>query len=85
MFVICCAVYRVGLGSVLIQHGNVIRYSSRILKPYVKKYSTHDLELASIVFAWKIWRYYLYGVHIDVFTDHKGLKYVFIKKIAYVK
>ncbi|WMV24218.1 hypothetical protein MTR67_017603 [Solanum verrucosum] len=25
------------------------------------------------VFAIKIWRHYLYGVHVDVFTDHKSL------------
>ncbi|WMV37778.1 hypothetical protein MTR67_031163 [Solanum verrucosum] len=24
-----------------------------------------------------IWRHYLYGVHVDVFTDHKSLQYVF--------
>ncbi|WMV19208.1 hypothetical protein MTR67_012593 [Solanum verrucosum] len=29
-----------------------------------------------------IWRYYLYGVHVDVFTNHKSLKYVFIQKDA---
>ncbi|KAH0724948.1 hypothetical protein KY284_000813 [Solanum tuberosum] len=26
-----------------------------------------------MVFALKIWRHYLYGVHVDVFTDHKSL------------
>ena len=41
---------------------------------------THDLKLAAIVFALKIWRYYLYGVHVDVFTDHKSLQYVFSQK-----
>ncbi|KAH0712585.1 hypothetical protein KY289_008544 [Solanum tuberosum] len=32
------------------------------------------------VFALKIWRHYLYGVHVDVFTDHKSLQYVFTQK-----
>ena len=41
---------------------------------------THDLELAAAVFALKIWRHYLYGVHVDVFTDHKSLQYVFSQK-----
>ncbi|WMV32978.1 hypothetical protein MTR67_026363 [Solanum verrucosum] len=38
-----------------------------------KNYLTHDLELAAVVFALKIWRHYLYGVHVDVFIDHKSL------------
>nr|GFC92914.1 retrotransposon protein, putative, Ty3-gypsy subclass [Tanacetum cinerariifolium] len=62
-----------GLGCVLMQHGKVIAYASRQLKPYEVKYPTHDLELAAIVFALKIWRHYLYGESCDVFTDHKSL------------
>nr|GFA23311.1 putative reverse transcriptase domain, aspartic peptidase domain protein [Tanacetum cinerariifolium] len=34
-----------GLGFVLMQHGNVIAYASRQLKPYEANYPTHDLEL----------------------------------------
>ncbi|KAH0644897.1 hypothetical protein KY284_032781 [Solanum tuberosum] len=45
-----------------------------------KNYPTHDLELAAVVFALKIWRHYLYGVHVDVFIDHKSLQYVFTQK-----
>ena len=33
-----------------------------------------------MVFALKIWRFYLYGVHVDVYTDHKSLHYVFTQK-----
>ncbi|KAH0761202.1 hypothetical protein KY290_017275 [Solanum tuberosum] len=58
----------------------VIAYTSRQLKVHEKNYSTHDLELAAIVFALKIWRHYLYGVHVHVFTDHKSLQYVFSQK-----
>ncbi|XP_069149165.1 uncharacterized protein [Solanum lycopersicum] len=35
------------------------------LKVHEKNYPTHDLELAKVVFALKIWRHYLYGVHVD--------------------
>nr|GEZ85466.1 putative reverse transcriptase domain-containing protein [Tanacetum cinerariifolium] len=35
-----------GLGCVLMQHGKVIAYASRQLKPYEVNYPTHDLELA---------------------------------------
>ncbi|WMV50014.1 hypothetical protein MTR67_043399 [Solanum verrucosum] len=43
------------------------------LKVHEKNYPTHDVELAAVVFALKIWRHYLYGVHVDVFTYHKSL------------
>ena len=42
-----------------------------------ENYPTHDLELAAVVFALKIWRHYLYGVHCRIFTDHKSLQYIF--------
>ncbi|XP_075087692.1 uncharacterized protein LOC142169690 [Nicotiana tabacum] len=56
-----------------VEHGKVIAYASRQLRKHEQKYPTHDLELATVVFALKIWRHYLYGVHIDVFTDHQSL------------
>ncbi|KAH0652607.1 hypothetical protein KY289_030285 [Solanum tuberosum] len=80
VFVVYCDASRVGLGCVLIQNGKVIAYASRKLKIHENNYPTHDLELAAVVFALKIWRHYFYGVHVDVFTDHKSLQYVFSKK-----
>ncbi|GJS96693.1 putative reverse transcriptase domain-containing protein [Tanacetum coccineum] len=56
-----------GLGCVLMQHGKVIAYASRQLKPYEVNYPTHDLELAAVVFALKIWRHYLYGEACDIY------------------
>ncbi|KAH0748282.1 hypothetical protein KY290_027514 [Solanum tuberosum] len=79
-FVVYCDASRVGLGCFLMQHGKVIAYALRQLKVHEKNYPTHDLELAAVVFALKIWRQYLYGVHVDVFTDHKSLQYVFSQK-----
>ena len=32
------------------------------------------------MFSLKIWRHYLYRVHVDVLTDHKSLQYVFTQK-----
>nr|GFC97424.1 putative polyprotein [Tanacetum cinerariifolium] len=69
-----------GLGCVLMQHGKVITYASRQLKPYKVNYPTHDLKLAAFVFAFKIWRHYLYGESCDIFTDHKSLKYIFTQR-----
>ena len=65
-----------GLGCVLMQEGKVVAYASRQLKPHEKNYPTHDLELAAIVFALKIWRHYLYGEKCFIYTDHKSLKYL---------
>ena len=79
-YVIYCDASRVGLGCVLIQRDKVISYASRKLKVHEKNYPTHDLELATLVFALKIWRHYLYGVRVDVLTDHKSLQYLFTKQ-----
>ncbi|KAL4341455.1 hypothetical protein GQ457_08G021100 [Hibiscus cannabinus] len=69
-----------GLGCVLMQEGKVVAYASRQLKPHELNYPTHDLELAAIVFALKIWRHYLYGEKCYLFTDHKSLKYLLTQK-----
>ena len=37
------------------------------------------MEVATIVFALKIWRHYLYGEQFEVFSDHKSMKYIFIQ------
>ena len=50
------------------------------MKPYEQNYPTHDLELAAVIFALKIWRHHLYGAQCEVFTDHKSLKYIFTQK-----
>ena len=64
------------LGCVLMQEGKVVDYASRQLKHHEKNYPTHDMELATIVFALKIWRHYLHGEKCFIYTDHKSLKYL---------
>ncbi|WVZ58693.1 hypothetical protein U9M48_008935, partial [Paspalum notatum var. saurae] len=58
------------------QDGKVIAYASRKLKDHEQNYPTHDLELAAVVHALKIWRHYLLGNKCQIFTDHKSLKYI---------
>ena len=36
----------------------------------------HDMQLAAIVFALKIWFHYLYGEQFEVFSDYKSTKYI---------
>nr|GEV07162.1 putative reverse transcriptase domain-containing protein [Tanacetum cinerariifolium] len=45
-----------------------------------QNYTTHDLELGSVVFALKIWRHYLYGTKCTMFTDHKSLQHILDQK-----
>ena len=59
------------------QHGRVVAYASRQLKRHEQNYPTHDLEMAAVVFALKIWRHYLYGETCEIYTDHKSLKCIF--------
>ena len=59
------------------QHGKVVAYASRQLKKHEQNYPTHDLEMAAVVFALKIWRHYLYGETCEIYTVHKSLKYIF--------
>jgi hypothetical protein len=66
-----------GLGCVLMQENRVIAYASRALLPHENNYPTHDLELAAVVHALKIWRHYLMGTRCNIYTDHRSLKYIF--------
>jgi hypothetical protein len=79
-FQVYCDASRLGLGSVLMQGCRVVAYASRQLKKHETNYTTHDLELASVVHALKTWRHYLMGKRCEVFTDHKILKYIFTQK-----
>ena len=58
------------------QRRRVIAYTSRQLKSHEVNYPVHDLELVAVVFTLRVWRYYLYGSEVEIFTDHKGLKYL---------
>jgi hypothetical protein len=59
------------------QEGKVVAYALRQLRPHEQNNPTHDLELAAIVHALKIWRHYLIGNKCEIYTDHKSLKYIF--------
>jgi hypothetical protein len=79
-FDVYCDASRQRLGCVLMQEGKVVSYASRQLRKHEQNYPTHDLELAAVVHALKIWRHYMIGNKCQIFTDHKSLKYIFTQK-----
>lgn len=79
-FVVFSDTFHQGLGYVLMQHGKVLAYALRQLKPYELNYFTFDLKLATIVFALKIRKHYLYGKKHQIFINHKSLKYLLTQK-----
>ncbi|KAA3461821.1 DNA/RNA polymerases superfamily protein [Gossypium australe] len=68
-FIVYCDASHTGLGCVLMQEGKVVGYASRQLRPHEGNCPIHDLELAVVVFALKIWRHYLYGEKSIIYTD----------------
>jgi hypothetical protein len=77
MFDIYCDASRQGLGCVLMQDREVVSYASHPLRKHEENYLTHDLELAAVVHALKIWRHYLIGYLCQIYHDHKSLNYLF--------
>jgi hypothetical protein len=76
-FDIYCDASHRGLGCVLMQEGQVVCYASRQLRKHEENYPTHDLELAAVVYALKIWRHYLIRHRCEIYSDHKSLEYIF--------
>nr|KYP56056.1 Retrovirus-related Pol polyprotein from transposon 17.6 [Cajanus cajan] len=76
-FEVSCDVSLRGPGCVLMQNKRVVTYALRQLKVHEKNYPTHDLKLATMMFALKTRRHYLYGAKFNIFSDHKNLKYLY--------
>jgi hypothetical protein len=76
-FDVYCDASGTGIGGVLMQDGRAIAYTLRQLQLHEEHYPTHDLELLAVVHALKVWRHYLLGNLVHIYTNHKSLKYLF--------
>jgi hypothetical protein len=50
------------------QHEHVVANALRQLKSHELNYPVHDLELAAVVFASRVWRHYLYRTQVVLLT-----------------
>jgi len=66
-----------GLGGFLAQYGHDICYEKCKLKEHEQNDVTHDLELAAIIHALKMWQHYLMGIKFLLLTDNSGVKHLF--------
>jgi len=71
----------VGLGAILIQEQQgrkrVISYASKSLSDVEKRYSQTEKEALAVVWACERFRVYLYGIEIELYTDHKPLETIY--------
>jgi hypothetical protein len=58
-FDVYCDASGTRLGCVLMQDNRMISYASRALRMHEQNYPTHDLELAAVIHALKLWRHHL--------------------------
>jgi hypothetical protein len=78
-FSIYCDALGQGLGCLLMQDGHVVAYASWQLWKHEEHYPAHDLEIAVVVHALKIWRHYLMEKRCKFYMNHKSLKYIFMQ------
>jgi len=76
-----CDASGMGLGCVLMQDQRVIAYASRALRRHEENYATHDLELAVVVHALKIWRHYLLGNQC-IYTQTTRVSSIFLPRAS---
>lgn len=69
------------LGCCLMQDGHPVAFASRCLTKTEKKWAQIEKELASIVFCFEKFHYFVYGYDVTVQTDHKSLIPIFSKHL----
>ncbi|KAK3513971.1 hypothetical protein QTP70_000296 [Hemibagrus guttatus] len=80
-FFIHCDACDMGLGAALMQRDQIgrdvaVAYASRALHKSEKPYSTPEKECLAIIWALEHFWPYVEGLHVTIFTDHSGLKWL---------
>ena len=75
--IVCTDARKEGLAGVLSQEGHVVCYEYRKLKDHERNYVVHDLELAVVVHALKMWHHYLLGKKFILLIDNACVKDLF--------
>ena len=70
-----CDASNIAVGAVLMQNNHPISFTSRKLNVHEMNYHTTEKELLAIVNSLMVWRHYLLGKDVTVYTDHKPLKF----------
>ena len=71
-----------GLGACLLQDGHPIANASRALTVSERNYAQIEKELLAIVFAVRKFHQYVYGVTVNVQSDHKPLENILRKPLG---
>ncbi|XP_041439819.1 uncharacterized protein K02A2.6-like [Xenopus laevis] len=71
-----------GLGACLIQKNKPVIYASRALTKTEQNYAQIEKELLAIVFAFKKFHQYVFGISVMVRSDHKPLEAIVTKNLS---
>jgi len=82
MFVLECDASGLGIGVVLMQEGQLIAFTSRVLSPLHLSLTVYDNEMLAIIHATTKWMPYLIGRRFQIHTDHRSLKYILEQRIS---
>ena len=74
-----CDASGVGVGGVLLQHGQPVTFISQALTETQKCYSNIERELLAVVIVVEHLHHYVFGCHFMVHTDHAPLVNLFNK------
>lgn len=58
-----------------------IAFASRILSKSERNYSVTELQALAVVWAFEKFRYFLFGRHTKVYTDHRALQFLMSAKL----